>query len=91
MQAILTKYTGPTNVKGSRIIAKCDAMRIVVGFDYALDIEGNHVAAAAELCRRMDALCVKKYGSAPNGTWTTPRIAGQLPDRSYAHVFAPQE
>lgn len=91
MQAILTKYTGPTNTKGSRILARCQAMRIVVGFDYSLDIEGNHVAAAAELCRRMDAQCVKKYGSKPGGAWTTPRITGQLPDHSYAHVFAPQE
>jgi hypothetical protein len=45
-QAITTKYIGPTNYRGSRIAAFADCGRIYVGYDHALNIEDNHVAAA---------------------------------------------
>lgn len=53
MQAIQTKYHGPTNVRGSRISAKCDAKRIVLSWDHSLDADGNHKMAAAELIKRL--------------------------------------
>jgi hypothetical protein len=46
MQAILTKYHGPTNFKGSRISAQADSCRIYLPYDHALNIEENHRAAA---------------------------------------------
>ena len=49
MQAIRTKYHGPTNTKGSRISAQCEAGRICVHYDHALNIEGNHKAACDAL------------------------------------------
>lgn len=49
MQAIETKYHGPTNTKGSRISARCEAKRIYVGYDHSLDIDDNHKAAAKAL------------------------------------------
>lgn len=78
VQAIHTKYFGPSNVRGSRIKAQCDAGSLTVGYDHALDVEGNH-AAAAEALR-------KKLG------WNSPyygKLAGgALPkENGYAFVF----
>jgi hypothetical protein len=39
-QAITTKFIGPTNHRGSRISVRCQAKRIVVGWDHALDMVG---------------------------------------------------
>lgn len=72
MQAIKTAYCGPTNTKGSRVIAKCDAGKVVVGWDYSCGIEPNHKLA-------VDALLAKlEWG----GSWW----GGQLPDGGYAWV-----
>lgn len=49
MQAIRTRYTGPTNTRGSRIHAQCAAGRLSVPYDHAQDIEGNHRAACDAL------------------------------------------
>jgi hypothetical protein len=48
-QAITTSYRGPTDSKGSRVIARCEAKRISVPWDYALDAGANHAAAALQL------------------------------------------
>ena len=53
MQAIVTRYAGPTNYRPSRIIARCDAGRITVEWNYELDVEANHVAAARALVRKL--------------------------------------
>lgn len=45
-QAIVTRYHGPTNTRGSRISATAEAGRIYVAYDYALDATENHAAAA---------------------------------------------
>jgi len=49
MQAIRTRYHGPTNVRGSRIIASCEAGRVIMDYNHALNLEGNHAAAARML------------------------------------------
>jgi len=53
LQAIVTKYHGPTNYKGSRITARADAGRIIVHYDHALNIDENHKAAAKALAERL--------------------------------------
>jgi hypothetical protein len=53
MQAIRTRYHGPTNYRGARISAQCEARSIFVNYDHGLDLEDNHAAAASELVRRM--------------------------------------
>ena len=53
MQAIRTKYHGPTNNRGSRISAQCEAGRIFVPYDYALNIDGNHKAACDALIKKL--------------------------------------
>ena len=46
MQAILTRYCGPTNTQGARISASAQAGRKMIAWDYALDVNDNHAAAA---------------------------------------------
>lgn len=53
MQAIRTRYHGPSNSRGSRISAKCEAKTIYVSYDHALSIDGNHKAACAALIAKM--------------------------------------
>jgi len=54
MQAIMTKYFGPTNTKGSRIKAISEGGEsITVPYDYALDAKGNHKEAARALLNRL--------------------------------------
>jgi hypothetical protein len=56
MQAITTTYYGPTNHRGSRIIAKCDAGRRTYAWNYALDVPENHHAAAVAFATELDWL-----------------------------------
>lgn len=72
-QAIVTKYRGPTNSRGSRIIASADAGRIVVPLDYSKSTAENHAAAAAALCA--------KFG------WQGELVQGGMPDGK-GYVFA---
>lgn len=49
-QAIETRYIGPTNHLGSRIIATTPSkMRFTWAWDYSLGFEANHYAAAKAL------------------------------------------
>ncbi len=74
MQAIRTQYKGPTNTRGSRIIATSYKARTVMAYDHELDLDANHERAAV--------LHASK-------AWTAPvRLkAGVLPDGSHAHVI----
>jgi hypothetical protein len=53
MQAIVTKYLGPTNYRGARIKATCNAKSITVSRDRGLNISANHAAAARELALQL--------------------------------------
>jgi len=53
-QAIRTRYFAPTNTRGARIQAQCEAKTIYVGYDHALDVADNHKAACKELLRRLN-------------------------------------
>jgi len=51
---IKTRFLGPTNYRGSRIVAThkwCDGdtKRVTIGWDYALNAQDNHLAAAQAL------------------------------------------
>jgi hypothetical protein len=52
-QAIETKYLGATNAKGGRIKATAWAGSVTIGYDYALDAQGNHKAAADALIAKL--------------------------------------
>lgn len=53
MQAIRTRYYGPTNSKGSCIRAKCENGAITWPYDHALDSDGNHEAAKDALIKKL--------------------------------------
>lgn len=54
LQAITTKYLGPTNHRGGRVRAFASAGSIVVNWDHALNPAQNHCAAAKALAKRLD-------------------------------------
>lgn len=54
MQAVTTKYKGPTNTRGSRVIAFCAAGRVVIEWDDGLNSEQNHARAARALADKFD-------------------------------------
>ena len=49
MQAIRTKVLAPTNHRPPRVVAECEAGRIVVPWNYSLGVDGNYMAAARQL------------------------------------------
>jgi hypothetical protein len=74
MQAIVTKYHGATNFKGSRISATAEAGRIYLSWDDSLNVEDNHDAAALALGRKLG--------------WVGKLASGGLPGtRGNAYVF----
>lgn len=53
-QAIETKFHGPTNSSGSRIVAKAWAGSKKVHYNHALNADQNHLQAAKALADKMD-------------------------------------
>lgn len=73
MKAIRTKYLGPTNFRGSRIVATAEGgHRLVIPYDYGANDHG-HSEAALALARKLG--------------WTGVLVPGGLPDGSTAWVF----
>lgn len=54
MQAIRTRYYGPTNTRGSRIVAKCEAGTYSMPYNHALNLEENHAACAAGFIAKLN-------------------------------------
>ena len=52
-QAIVTKYLGPTDRRGARIKARCEAGTVTINWDYSLDTQENHERAAMELVYKL--------------------------------------
>lgn len=74
MKAILTKYMGPGNVRGSRIKAyDCDGNSVTIPYPHQLRSEDGHKKAAQSLCDKMK--------------WTGELIGGRTKD-GMAFVFA---
>ena len=53
MQVITTKYLPPTNFKGSRIKASCEAGSVTVGFCHDGTVEDAHAKAAIALIAKL--------------------------------------
>ncbi len=76
MQAIVTKYLGPTNYRSGRVKAQCDAGTITLLWDHEQNVEPNHVRAARALCEKLG--------------WAPKFHTGSLPRASkyaYVHVL----
>ncbi len=53
LQAIVTKYLGPTNTKGSRIKVKAYAGSKTYDWNYELDVNENHTKAAEQFAKEL--------------------------------------
>lgn len=53
-QAIVTKFLGPTNNRGSRVKASAFAGSIIVSWDYSKGVDDNHYAAALALALKLE-------------------------------------
>lgn len=53
MQAIQTRYLGPTNTRGSRIKATCAAGSITISYPYDLSGQAVHRRAAEALVSKL--------------------------------------
>ncbi len=67
MIAIATTYHGPTDHRGSRIIARCaeavPTRKITVDYDDGLNSDGNHKAAAIALIQKLGWTSAQGYGA----------------------------
>ena len=79
MQTILTKYHGPSNTLPARIIAKCWISRAVYNWNYELNVEGNHAAAAAKLIIKLNN--DRKKAGHDDHIWMFI-ASGNMPDNS---------
>lgn len=52
MQAITTKFIGPTNFRGSRISAKFGSSRMIVAYDNSMSPHKNHEQAALAILKK---------------------------------------
>ncbi len=77
MQAIQTKYLGPTNTRGSRIKAMCGAGSVTIGYPHELSGQSAHRKAAEALAAKLGWVG-DRYGAL---------LCGQLPDHSHVFVF----
>ena len=67
--AIVTKYHGPTNTRGSRITAKWGSTRLTLPRDYSVDSEIDHERAAAAIINKAwknETAEIKLFGSRIN-------------------------
>lgn len=80
-RAIRTRFAGPTNYRGSRVIADAgdSASRVTLSWDHSLNSEQNHAAAAIAV--------VEKMGW--NTEYHTPITGGQH-GNAYYWVFLPK-
>lgn len=74
-QAIETRFLGPTNHRGARIVAKCQAGRIVIPYSYEHSCEECHRGAAMALASKLG--------------WSGSLIGGGSADgKGYVFVFS---
>lgn len=73
LAAIVTRYVGPGNVRGSRIIAKANGYSVRMDYRDDLSLDQNHEEAVRKLCRRLD--------------WTGSLVCGGLPDSTRVWVW----
>jgi len=67
---ITTRFHGPTDTLGSRIVASSDRRRVTVPWNYALSAADNHLVAAEVLSfRRLGARDVVSSEHVGRGMW----------------------
>lgn len=79
MQAIITKYLGPTNSRGSRIKATCERGSVTISYMHDVGREHAHAMAAWALVEKFakeDAHDGHPAGISP---WSGQYVCGGLP------------
>lgn len=67
MQAIVTRYHGPTNARGARISATAEAGRIYIPYPHELNATEAHAAAARAFAERWGWAGRWVGGASPDG------------------------
>lgn len=85
MQAIITKYLGATDFRGARVKATCQVGSITLSWDYALNFEQNHDAAARALANKLGWLFPR------SGSHAWDLVSGGMPDgNGNCYVLVPR-
>ena len=79
MQAIQTKFYGPTNTKGDRIKAWCERGSITIPYSYEGDSEYCHKQAIRALVNKFILEDSKEYGADSKTSWSNDYVVGWLP------------
>jgi hypothetical protein len=87
MQAIITKYIGPTNSRGARIKAECGRGKIFFSYPYELSGDACHRAAVDALTDKF-AKEDSEFVPKDRNPWKADYVTGQIPSGEYVHVFA---
>ena len=82
MQAIQTKFIGPTNTKGSRIKAACWLTSITVEWDYALSSEANHEETIVALVEKLNR--EREFGES---RWYVKAIGSSVDGEGYTAII----
>jgi len=87
MQAILIKYIGPTDTKGSRIKATCARGSITIGYPHHASDKDKPLEAVKALCAKFAEEDKKEYGTNSKSFWkTTSWAIGELPNGDHCAV-----
>jgi hypothetical protein len=81
-QAIEARFLALTDRLGSRLVARCLARSMTVGWDHAIGVEGNHRAAAQALIEKLGWT-----GQGWAGLWCQ---GGDATGSGYVFVFSPE-
>jgi hypothetical protein len=87
MQAIITKYIGPTNSRGARIKAECERGKIFFSYPYELSGDACHRAAVDALTDKFAKEDRKAGEPIAGNPWKADYVTGQIPSGQYVHVF----
>ena len=87
-QAIVTKYIGPSNVRGSRIKASAAAGSVTLHYDSSLNTEDNHAKAAKALADKYEWSGAWYQGGMPDDSGYCFVCVDSRYDRDNLPVFA---
>ena len=79
MQGIVTKFIPPTDTNGPRVMAKCDAGKVVSDWPKCDVLVNNHIEAAKALIKKL-SWDDPEYGKAV--------VVGSLPERSSRWAYS---
>lgn len=87
MQAIRTKFIGPTNTRPARVKAECERGNLAVEWAQGLGVDSNHRRAAQMLLAKFAAEDAEKYGKTMGDHHWGEFVSGTLTDGCGVHVL----